>query len=647
MTGAADRLPAPFGRLPSRLGRGIAAGLLLLAAGLHAAPIATHLVRKAGEWLRDPAPRSAEAYLEGRWGEYYRRVRFLRDHTPEDAVLVLPPPARGTGRIGNRGLSEFFLFPRLTRRHAAQAPAGPPVYRVELPDAARAASTAEAARLPDGFGVRPVRERRGEPSPPPRDFTRRASRPSERARAGLELLLVGLSGAWLVARSFGERSGVGFAASAFLVGGVLQAGLHLVASFLGLPLTSGARIAFSALLAAPCAVRLARGGSLLRDGPGEPTSRHISRHTSTVWTLLAALVACAFLASLFAFAMARPILEWDACAIWGIKAKAIFAFGNWSGLGRWGAWPEYPPLQPTLMAIAAGGGEPMAKAIPPLLACALYGIVYEALRDVRMPEPLRILLPLLLLAAPMLHRHAIIAYANLGLAVYVTKAVTLFARGVRTGALPGPALALVLSGVVLTRPDGEVYLGYLTLLAGLWVWLAPRSRRRAAFRSAAWLGLPVAADLAWKLYYTLHLKSELSSSWFGAASQAQQLGKFVFFRDLPGPAAILEGLRYFLVHSLSPEFWGLVPLAFVALLVWRRGVFLRAHAPECAFLALGIAGLLFLSFFTGYNWGYDYYYGVTFKRLLMALVPTAFLCAVSGGTALLSGRGADEAPARV
>lgn len=63
---------------------------------------------------------------------------------------------------------------------------------------------------------------------------------------------------------------------------------------------------------------------------------------------LAGLVICAYAALLLRDAYVRPLAEWDAWAIWTVKAKALIAVGRLGAVTTFGVEPAYPPLVPMM-----------------------------------------------------------------------------------------------------------------------------------------------------------------------------------------------------------------------------------------------------------------------------------------------------------
>jgi hypothetical protein len=580
---------------------------------------------------------SREAQLLARWHEYYEHTTFIRAYTPADSLIILPPQTGRFGRIGNRGLTDYFIFPRRTAHEDSPGVADypGPVYRVkmarfETPGPALSvfmipAGGYQEQRLDAGFSLLRLRERQAPQEVAGRDFLDIRPRLSTTLLAGGKLGLIVLAGVPVVSRLFALQTWPGFLASSFLLGSSLSTMLFLLLGFVGLRANELWQFGMLLLLAIP-------GCTLL-------TSRRVRDVRGTQRVTVPCVFAILLTVSLFSVLLLKsvctPILNWDACAIWGMKARAIFAFQDLRAIKFWGAWPEYPPLVSILMSQLALGGEALAEVVFPLFAFCLYAVLYEALSTSPFPVWARIALPDLLLLAPLFFEHAYIAYANLALAVYVTWGFVLLARWLYSGreeyCLPA---ALAFCGVVLSRPDGEVYLGYAGFLSALWLLL---QRRRL---SGLWLFvLPVATSIMWKLFYTLFLKSPEAYSLFGVASQGQLLAKLMVMTTLDWKG-VSESAWYFVRYALKPSYWGALPPLFVTLMALNPRQTFRQYPLESLFLLFGVGGLAVLSLYLGsYRWGNSHYYPVTFVRLYMVLVPLMYLVVLSELGALVSRRG--------
>jgi hypothetical protein len=578
-----------------------------------------------------------EAQLLTRWGEYYGHMAFIRAHTPDDSLIILPPQIREFNRIGNRGLTDYFVFPRQTAHENSPELADypGPIYRVKLIGFATPGPALSVFRMPAGgyqeqvldagFSLLLLRERQAQPEAARKDFLDIRPRLSTTLLAIGKLGLIVFAGVPLVSRVFALRTWPGFFASSFLLGGSFSAILFLLFSFVGLRATEVWQFGTLLLLSSP--------GGLLFTARRMRDLRGTER--VTVPCIFAILLTVFFGFLLLLKGVCTPILDWDACAIWGMKARTIFAFQDLHTIKVWGAWPEYPPLVPILMAQLAVGGEALAKVVFPLFAFCLHAVLYEALATSPLPLWARIVVPNFLLLASLFFEHAYIAYANLALAVYVTWGFVLLARwlyrGQEEACLPA---ALAFCGVVLARPDGEVYLGYAGILSALWLFF---QRRRLS--GLWWLVLPIATWSVWKLFYLLFLQDPEAFSLLGVDPQGQLLAKLMMMTTLDW-AAVSESAWYFVRYIFMPSYWGALPLLFATLVALKPRQAFRRYPLESLFLLFGMGGLAVLSLYLGaYYWGNEYYYTITFVRLYMVLVPLMYLVLLLELGALVSQQG--------
>ena len=50
--------------------------------------------------------------MKERWGIYYDYIKFVKENTPENASILIPPQKFPWPSSGNVGLNRYFLFPR-------------------------------------------------------------------------------------------------------------------------------------------------------------------------------------------------------------------------------------------------------------------------------------------------------------------------------------------------------------------------------------------------------------------------------------------------------------------------------------------------------------------------------------------------------
>ncbi|MEM7111639.1 MAG: hypothetical protein AAF614_04355 [Chloroflexota bacterium] len=567
-----------------------------------------------------------------RWqpDDYFARTQFIVANTPSNSLIILPPQAGSFGAIGNQGLTDYFLFPRRTAHSGAAEidsfTGG--VYEVWLPELANAPEP--ELSLDETFGILLVRASSSPPEAPIADFLANEPQFETVLWVLAKLGLTVLAGLGLVERFLGLKTAVSTILSAFLAGLSLNTVIYILLALVNI--SAGEWLQMGWLLA--FSISSLWRSEFIRD-------RFFRRHQSVFRIAPSSLrplfVPLLFFSFIIYTSLLQPIVSWDAMAIWGMKARVIYAFQSLQPTGLWGAWPEYPPLVPVIMAQLGTAGESATKLVFPLFGLALYGLVYEAMRPLKLTPWQQALLPLLPLLSPLLFEHTQIAYANLALTVYVTWAVWLWCRWIQNGGQPKTAVSftLPLCGVTLARPDGEIYVAYLLVLTVfLFLW-----QKRPLRPLVGWLSLPVAVNLLWKLVYTVIIKDAGASSIFGTASQGQLLAKLAL-TTLPTLSQLGDTIVAFFRYTLSPSHWGLLPLLAILFLlfqIWqrrpqrpKRDATLRVVLLKGGFLGLSLAGLFFLAAYIAPHWGVTYFFEVTFMRLYMVLIPFLFIWTMEG-----------------
>lgn len=220
-----------------------------------------------------------------------------------------------------------------------------------------------------------------------------------------------------------------------------------------------------------------------------------------------AVPAAALVAAVAFHAVAMPMLEWDAYAIWGLKAKVLLheplasapAYFRDATLSY--SHLDYPLGLPLLLAGAyaalGAAGEAPAKAVLPLLHAALGLLVYGGLRDRLAPGRAGVL-ALLLLGLPALLRWAGSGLADAPLALFHAGVLVHGSRWLDAGRREDAVLAgLFAAHATFTKNEGlalaAVALGGLFVLR---VVRAPRTWLSAGIPPAVWL-LASAPWLVW------------------------------------------------------------------------------------------------------------------------------------------------------
>lgn len=593
-------------------------------------------------WIEDNLLRatlSKSEQLNKKWVEFYEQVSFIRNITPKDSLIILPPHCK-LYPIGNIGLSDYFLFPRFTvhkDRKRVESHKGP-VYLVRMKMLKYKGEYIREYKLDEGFSLLLVKEREKETKLQLVGFSEIESNLLNTTLALLKLLLIVGSGVYIVARYFAERSRIGFLATSFLVGTIINGVFYIFLSFLRINFGELFQFLFLVALSTPGIIFLmephghARGschyaplGATSRlafqprpwpwfSGRGIKQKRSIKYSKGAhSYNKIAFIIVSLFFAGLFIKNFFTPITEWDACAIWGLRAKTIFALHNLTGLGRWGEAGDYVPLLPILMSQVAIGGERMVQLIFPLLALCLYANVYDELSETTFPPMLKILLPLLIFHSAVFFRHSLEGDASLALAVFTTKSVTILSKSLKDNSgKTWLALSIMLCGVALVRPEGAVYFFYAALI----IYILGRFQTNS-FKNFSYLLIPLSSCFLWKLYSRLILKN--TQLWGMICFSAVK--ELITVTHQLNPGVIAVNLVNF---SISPKYWGTIPILFILLCLFRRKRLIKRNPAECLFILMGVIGLLAYSY-TSFLPDFQHFVTTGYPRYFMTFVSIMFI----------------------
>lgn len=322
--------------------------------------------------------------------------------------------------------------------------------------------------------------------------------------------------------------------------------------------------------------------------------------------LFAVLLALQLTFSL-ANALARPVLTYDALAIWSSRAKALYTAqaidfkpqdyfylgGLWHNNYPW----QVPLLEYYLDEVVGYQSDTLINLIFVAYWLALVGLI-AVWSCRRLGRTLGLGLTALFISLPLVFYHSFNAYADLPLAFYVGLAFAWLVDYLRQGRPGQLAVALgFLAGACLVKLEGLLY-----LLAALpsW-WLAARSRQQTWWYWLVVLVLP----LPWLLFI-------LSQAW-GLANIGGGLGWHP--QILP---VVLQAV--FLANS-----WNIWWYAWLVCLVifwsrWWRISFLRYSGLYLILVAGAFAGLYLLT--DEYNFVLN---NTAFSRNLLTFVPLTFL----------------------
>jgi len=284
----------------------------------------------------------------------------------------------------------------------------------------------------------------------------------------------------------------------------------------------------------------------------------------------------------------KPLDDYDAWAMWGMKAKALTELG-WADPGLFASngaaelHLDYPLLVPSLEAVAAramGGFDPRLIHLQFLLIgvagiAAIHGLLRE-----RVPGWLLWPCVLALATAPGFSSQLLTAYADVPLALFCAAGLLAAARWIDDGAPRTLAFAtLCLAGASLTKNEGVIFAAaaYLALLLATRRW-----------RPLLLSGLAFEAALApWQVWLRVH-----------HVHSDTLLGAQMFSVHRPGIAPL--ALRGLLDYALAFSAWPLLLLLFLVAAVGAVGSRLAVFA--WAWACISLLGLTWIYVVAKHEW---------------------------------------------
>lgn len=356
--------------------------------------------------------------------------------------------------------------------------------------------------------------------------------------------------------------------------------------------------------------------------------------------LTSAAVIVGSLATVALLALAHPLGEWDAFAIWSLKARVIFEAGLTPRPPYFGCLPQafthldYPLLLPALTAgayAAQGGPLETGARLPQVVAyLGLLALLYDACRR-QVDRFLALALVAAFGSAPALVRWAGTGYADLLLGLFICGAACALLEWQRTCA-PRAALACGACAALmaLTKSEGLPLAAVVLALLGC-VAAARRERRacaQAALAAAVWLTMLI----PWWI-------------WSAGIPRVDEdyLGRLLdgtFWRQLDRLSQIGEAM---LASARRRDRWGLawLALALAAAVGWRR--FARLEVLLLSGLLLAQLGL-YAAAFVASPWQLSEHIAVALERLLLQTLPTACLLAAALLTTPAPSPGCESTP---
>jgi hypothetical protein len=221
--------------------------------------------------------------------------------------------------------------------------------------------------------------------------------------------------------------------------------------------------------------------------------------------MLVGLVASGYSVLLVRDAYVRPLAEWDAWAIWTVKAKALVTFGHIGAVSAVGAEPAYPPLVPMLQSLVFRFvGSPNSQVVHveyALLVVAFAAAMWRLLAE-RASHLVGAVAALAVLMLPAFRRNVPEALADVPLAVFAALAAFFLAAWIadrRGGSLVLFAAFGAFAG--WTKNEGTMLVAVLGLIAmGASVSRRPRTTLLPMVATAVALG----ATAPWRLWTAVH-----------------------------------------------------------------------------------------------------------------------------------------------
>jgi hypothetical protein len=225
----------------------------------------------------------------------------------------------------------------------------------------------------------------------------------------------------------------------------------------------------------------------------------------TLATALVGAVAVADSVLLLREAYIKSLVEWDAWAIWTVKAKALVSLGRLGAAVFAGAWPAYPPLVPLMQSLVfrfVGSFDSRVVHVEYALLLIAFAAALWRLLQERTTPLVGAIAALTVLVLPGLQKDGINALADLPLAIFTALGALFLAIWIVERR--GSALALFTAFGAFagwTKNEGTA----LVVAVGAVGVLACISRRpRSALLPLAATAAAVGATLPWRVWTHVH-----------------------------------------------------------------------------------------------------------------------------------------------
>lgn len=543
---------------------------------------------------------SHEAQREKAYDGFYRDMKKIRSEVPQGSTILMPWKGMESD-LWKAPFCAYFLFPHLVMTDGSSVPEGQTgaVYHLSVSSSGIETPLEINLRFRP-YELRLVRPAKTEPVSVWIDF----SDLKLTVKSGLEvtakfILLIFTGGLLTSGPSF--RFGAGMFADCFSAGTAMFGITALCLGIAGLPVLGGLHLVLMSLGAALVRLIFFRGRQI-RMKVSESRVFSVSQ-----WTVIPVVI----LAVLFLKSIRTPLLDWDDCAIWGIKAKLLFATHDLASLGLAGDWRQYPPLLPLLTAYFAGAGEVTAKLVVPCFSAALLLITRRELARYVSSGFAAVLAGGLILT-PLIFYHSWNLSSNLFLTFFITQSVLILSSvGGSNKAGDFMRASLAGFGMVFSRIDGVVH--WMLLLLAFWI---SRKWKGAGVRSLILL-MPVAAFFLWLAYIAEVYRVDLLRLWRFDGYEPMEI--------VESPAVqLVMGAKKFLDLRTFAGVTG----AFLVGVFLRWNFFWKRYNFECLYIGFAGLWLVLFSFKVIPLWGARFYLETGFPRYAMVLLPIFFILTV-------------------
>jgi hypothetical protein len=412
----------------------------------------------------------------------------------------------------------------------------------------------------------------------------------------------------VVAATARERSWVETAGLCACVGPGIVGIFLIFLSMLGLRPQRGEILAIAG-------VCLAAGIALHR----RPIAAGAGGKVSRLWAGVCLLAIAYGLFAVVTDALGYPVIEWDAFAIWQLKARVL----TLAALSpRPGYFPDvnlsfshlrYPLLEPMMSAGAnamAGSVGDWGKMLALLLYPGMGAAVFATVRRFNGTTAALTATALLMCLEPMC-RYGGSGTAEMALAGFYACSLLCMLRWRETGAWGHLILASLLSAWMAWTKDEGLALAAINVVVAAGM-KPPGSRRRALAAAGVMAGIVAAIYLPWVIY-----------SWGLPRTDENYLGNLTVHAIISNARRIPAILGALAVEMINWQDWGLFWVVVVSMAIVQRR---RLGRPIVG--AVGVLlGLHLLAYFPPLmvvrSWNLNELLGVTTDRLLMHAAPAA------------------------